>query len=153
MVCLSWCIFTQPLRHWQDATKGHFVSGGQFIFSYTGCSVKGKELSLSYYLSIHGRWRDISMLFPRAFAWGETQAASFRIWYQVNESISYRANRWIDFVLFSFCLLELQIMNWTYELLFLSKWLTVRIKSINTYACTKHISLQCSAPPQISVCL
>ena len=78
-------VFTQPLRHKQDVSKGQFLSGIQFVWiqfslSLTSCHTTVKEPSLSYYLLMAGR-RIIGFIpFPKVLVLSERQTVSSRIW-------------------------------------------------------------------------
>ena len=64
----------------------------EFSFSQTGCQTKAKESSLLYYLSLAwvcvGGGIDVFMPYKRTLAQSQTQAALFKIWTPVVDSIS-----------------------------------------------------------------
>ena len=54
------------------------MAHSEFFFSYTGCLIKDREPSLSYYLPVVGGRSGGFMPFPRALAISEVQTASSR---------------------------------------------------------------------------
>ena len=65
------------------------------FFSSTDCLIKAKESSPPYYSSVAEQERDGFTSFLKALTWTEMQTLLFRIWTQVNDSISCENNHYI----------------------------------------------------------